>query len=71
MFDLQCNNFRENLLNTINQSQLPITVIYYTFKDILSELEKLYFKTLKEQQQEAKKQEAEKSKQKEEDKEEK
>ena len=65
MFDLQCNNFRENLLNTINQSQLPITVIYYTFKDILSELEKLYFKTLKEQQ-EKEKQEAEKNKEKEE-----
>lgn len=34
--------FKSNITNVINTSQLPVGIVYYVFKDILSEVKELY-----------------------------
>lgn len=36
MFDLNSHNLREGLINTINSSELPPTVIVYVLSDLLT-----------------------------------
>lgn len=40
------NVFKENLINLIGSSQLPIGVTYYVLKDIFQNIEMLYNETL-------------------------
>lgn len=46
------NIFKENLVNLIGNSQLPIGVIYYMLKDIFVDIEKLYNETLEKEKEE-------------------
>ena len=46
------NVFKENVSNVINNSQLPIGVVYYVLKDLLSEVEKIYTKSLQKESEE-------------------
>ena len=46
------NVLKENMTNVINNSQVPIGVVYYVLKDLLSEVEDVYSKTLKKESQE-------------------
>lgn len=46
------NVLKENMTNVINNSQVPIGVVYYVLKDLLSEVEDVYEKTLKKESQE-------------------
>ena len=46
------NVLKENLTNVINNSQVPIGAVYYVLKDLLSEVEDVYDKTLKKESQE-------------------
>ena len=39
MINTQCNTFRKDISNVINNSQLPPVVAYYILKDILRELD--------------------------------
>ncbi len=43
--------FKDNLAMTIKNSQLPIGIIYYVFKDIYNDLEKIYNETLEKEKQ--------------------
>ena len=45
-FNTQLNDLKNNLINTINQSGIPVGVIYYLLKDILSEVTDSYKQTL-------------------------
>ena len=40
-FNYKCNQFKKNLENLINNSKLPIAVVYFIIKDIYNEIEKL------------------------------
>lgn len=46
------NVLKENLSNVINNSQLPIGVVYYVLKDLLIEVEEVYEKSLQKESQE-------------------
>ena len=43
--------FKDNLVMTIKNSQLPIGIIYYIFKDVYNDLEKIYNETLEKEKQ--------------------
>lgn len=44
-------NFRQNLIDVINNSQLPVGIVYYIARDVFSEIEREYEKSLKDEQQ--------------------
>lgn len=46
------NIFKENLVNLIGNSNLPIGVTYYILKDIFSEIQDIYNITLEKENQE-------------------
>lgn len=46
------NIFKENMSNVINNSQLPIGIVYYVLKDLLIEVEEVYEKSLQKESQE-------------------
>lgn len=45
-FNIKLNLLKTNLINTINQSKLPVGMVYYLLKDILIEVEKTYNQSL-------------------------
>ncbi len=55
--NLQIENVRQNIIDVINNSQLPIGVIYYLFKDISKEVADEYKRSLSFEQQQKKEQE--------------
>lgn len=61
--ELQLKNFKESLINVVNESGLPLVLVSYTVKEILSEVEELRARQLQqemaEQQPEVEKVEAE------------
>ena len=58
--NLQIENVKQNIIDVINNSQLPIGVIHYLLKDISKEVANEYNKTLMfEQQQRQQKQQNE------------
>ena len=46
------NIFKENLVNLIGNSNLPIGITYYILKDIFSEIQDIYNITLEKEKQE-------------------
>lgn len=40
------NNFKSDLVNLTTQSDLPISIVYYSIKDLLYDVEKAYKSTL-------------------------
>lgn len=38
----QIENTRQELINTLNNSQLPIGIVYYILKDIMTEVNNMY-----------------------------
>ena len=50
------NLFRKNIAEAINVSQLPVGVLYYLLKDILSDVGNVYEETLKKESEEIQKQ---------------
>ena len=48
-FNLQCDLFKNNLIQVINKSNLPAAVIYYIYKDIFQEIQKNYMGILNSQ----------------------
>lgn len=51
----QINLFRQNIAKTIAISQLPVSVLYYVFKDVLNEIGSLYENTLQKEAEELQK----------------
>ena len=49
------NVFIQNIADVIRNSQLPVGVIYYVFKDAMNEIEFLYENTLQKEIQDAQK----------------
>ena len=47
-------DLQQKLINDINNSQLPVGIVYYIAKDVFSQVEKEYQRTLKEEQNESK-----------------
>lgn len=45
-FDLQVDNFKQQLISLINQSNMPSVIIYYVLKDLFLESESLYNNTV-------------------------
>lgn len=39
-------DFKASLINLINHSGLPLTTVYYIYKDVASDLEKTYYNTV-------------------------
>ena len=48
------NLFRNNIAQAINVSQLPVGVLYFTLKDVVNDVEKVYEKTLQKESEELK-----------------
>lgn len=57
--NIQIENTRQELINHINNSQLPIGVVSLIIKDIYREVQALYQDTLKQEQQQQTSQKAE------------
>ena len=60
-FNIKCENFRSNLLKNINQSDLPVCVIYYIIQNIYNQIQQNYYSTLNQfyiQESQKKKEEA-------------
>lgn len=45
-FNYSIENYKRSILESIQQSQLPIGVIYYLFKDVMAEVEQVYNHTI-------------------------
>lgn len=45
-FNTQLNTLKKNLINTINDSGLPIGICYYIVKDVLTDVTNSYKETL-------------------------
>lgn len=50
--DFGINVFKDNLTQVINNSQLPIGIVYYVLKDVLSDIQNLYNETLNREKEE-------------------
>lgn len=46
LINIKTENFKRNLLQLINSSELPISNIYYVFQLIENQIEKTYYKTI-------------------------
>lgn len=46
-FNTQLYNFKNNLINTVNKSGLPVGIAYYVVKDLFMEIQNAYEATLK------------------------
>lgn len=55
--ELNINKFKNELINTINEAELPISLIFYILKDTLVEVEGLRNQELQKQLQEQEEQE--------------
>lgn len=51
-FNTRCENLKQTLVNAINQSNLPISVVYYMAKSIMSDIESTYYGVLNNEAQE-------------------
>lgn len=47
-------DLQNKLINDINNSQLPVGIVYYIAKDVFSQIENEYQRTLKEEQEQNK-----------------
>ena len=45
-FNLECNNFKNAIIATINDSKLPAAAIYYILKDIYNSIELQYIEAI-------------------------
>ena len=45
-FNYLIEDYKRSIVESIQQSQLPIGIIYYLFKDIVSEIEQTYNRTI-------------------------
>lgn len=52
-FNTRCENLKQTLINCINQSNLPIGVVFYIAKSIMSDIESTYYGVLNSEAQEA------------------
>lgn len=46
------NVFKKNITNVINNSQLPISILYYVVKDVFRDIEQIYNETLEKELEE-------------------
>lgn len=46
-FNTQLYNFKNDLINTVNKSGLPVGIAYYIVKDLFMEIQNAYEATLK------------------------
>lgn len=51
-FNTRCENLKRELIDNINQSNLPISVIYYMMQVIMSDIESTYYGVLNREAQE-------------------
>ena len=58
-FNLKCENFKQKVMTLINQSDLPISMIYYMFQSLYKDIEATYINAIYQQKkkEEAKQQE--------------
>lgn len=45
-FNLRCENFKTEISKIINQSELPVAVIYYIFQSIYTQIQHTYYGTI-------------------------
>ena len=50
-FNTYLNNFKTNMVNEINNSGLPVGVVYYIMKDLLNDIQTVYETTLKKEKE--------------------
>ena len=48
----KCEQFKQQIISDINNSQLPISIAYFIMKDVFQEVEKTYYATLNQEAQE-------------------
>ena len=51
-FNTYLNDFKNNMVNTINNSGLPVGVVYYIMKDLFNDIQNAYENTLKKEKEE-------------------
>lgn len=45
-FNTRCETLKRNIIDNINNSQLPIGAVYYIYKSLAQELENTYYGSL-------------------------
>lgn len=51
-FNIYLYNFKNDMVNTINNSGLPVGVVYYIMKDLFNDIQNAYENTLKKEKEE-------------------
>lgn len=51
-FNTRCEQLKQTLIDTINQSNLPIGVVFYIAKGIMADIESTYYGVLNSEAQE-------------------
>ena len=52
-FNTYLNEFKTNVVNVVNNSGLPVGVVYYIMKDLLNDIQDAYETTLKKEKEQA------------------
>ncbi len=50
--NLRCAELRKNIAKLINESELPISLVYYMIKDMMSELDEVHSQVLAKEREE-------------------
>lgn len=45
-FNLKCDDFKQEIIKKINDSQLPIVATYYILKDLFNQIQQQYYGTI-------------------------
>lgn len=61
--NLKCEDLKQEIINLINSSDLPLSLVYYMFQNLSIEIQSLYMNTLHQERKKEQEQNKEKSNQ--------
>lgn len=61
--NLKCEDLKQEIINLINSSDLPLSLVYYMFQNLSMEIQSLYMNTLRQERKKEQEQNKEKSNQ--------
>ena len=61
--NLKCEDLKQEIINLINSSDLPLSLVYYMFQNLSIEIQSLYMNTLRQERKKEQEQNKENSNQ--------
>ena len=61
--NLKCEDLKQEIINLINSSDLPLSLVYYMFQNLSMEIQSLYMNTLRQERKKEQEQNKENSNQ--------